>query len=109
MTNNNVILLPVFVRYDACRIDIKKLQRILDVIERSVERYKHKTYYQDYLTSLKRQAELVRECYGFEDRESVDPFDYLVRDNLDRQDNVPQARPGYKVKSDNGDPVEHAV
>jgi hypothetical protein len=105
-------LLPVFNLYDASRIDIKRLQlekkeaikvvayrsnyvwnrRILDAIERSVERYKHRPDYKAYLSGIKRQDELVREYYGLEDRDSVDPFNYLIRDNLDRQDNVPQAR-----------------
>jgi hypothetical protein len=111
-TRNKLGLLPVFNRYDASSIDITKLKvemkdvhslvsfrnlymwnrRILDTIERSIQRYMHRLDYRAYLEGIKRQYELVREYCCLDDRESVDPFDYLIRDNLDRQDNVPQAR-----------------
>ena len=102
-------LLPVFDLSDSTRRDLSKLQtekketgfvvryksnydwnqRIIATIERSVRRYNDREDWQVYLQHVRRQMELVREFHGLKDRDSVDPIDFLVRDNLDRRIHVP--------------------
>lgn len=111
-------LMPVFNKSDfsdSSRINIKNLQnekiklsrifkyqhnrdinkRILGAVERSVQwamkiSPEKRKEYEGYLADITRMEELVRDYFGLQDRDQVDPLDFLIRDNVDRQRKYPQ-------------------
>merc|ERR1712066_410684 len=107
-------VMPVFNKYDNSTIDTKKLQaekvplnqlfkyehnrdknkRILTSVERSIQwrmkaSKKDHEEWGDYLKAVTRQEELVRDYFSLPNYSAVNPLDFLIRDNVDRQRRYP--------------------